>query len=169
MLTPRWSTIHGGGQRIDFVITGTHAKHFSWCSRLITESERHVLGRYAHSVQSHSELRVKEKKKGREHSLLETTHQISSSSILESGWILRVGSGGSAPPRGCSCCYLFLFLMFFPCSRGGELISFLMVGHECLRQMNYAFLPYVISCRPGNTEPFGDVKTNYLPAAAQTE
>lgn len=76
---------------------------------------------------------------------------------------------GSAASCGCNCCYLFLFLMFFPCSRGGELISFLMVGHECLRQMNYAFLPYVISCQPGSTEPFGYVKTNYLLAAAQTE
>lgn len=51
-----------------------------------------------------------------------------------------------------------LLLLFIPvfnvvwlCSRGAELISFLMVGYQCLSQMNYVFLPYVISSQPGNT------------------
>lgn len=36
-------------------------------------------------------------------------------------------------------------------SQGVELISFLMVSYQCLSQMNYAFLPYVISSLLGNT------------------
>lgn len=51
------------------------------------------------------------------------------------------------------CCLLFIpvFNVVWLCSWGAELISFLMVGYQCLSQMNYAFLPYVISSQPGNT------------------
>lgn len=56
------------------------------------------------------------------------------------------------------CVFRWLLLLFIPvfnvvwlCSQAAELISFLMVGYQCLSQMNYAFLPYVISSQPGNT------------------
>ena len=58
----------------------------------------------------------------------------------------------------CMCVFQWLLLLFIPvfnvvwlCSQAVELISFLMVGYQCLSQMNYAFLPYVISSQPGNT------------------
>lgn len=111
-------------------------------------------------IKSHSLLHVqtqrKKKKKKNPRSLPHTAYQISelpphpqSSRVI--------GCLVFNTTRVCVCvsvcCLLFIpvFNVVWLCSWGAELISFLMVGYQCLSQMNYAFLPYVISSQPGNT------------------
>lgn len=89
-------------------------------------------------------------------SLPHTTYQISELLYIpNSAWLLDVWF---SIRHECAVCVFQLLLLFIPvfnviwlCSRGAELIYFLMVGYQCLSQMNYAFLPYAISSQPGNT------------------
>lgn len=141
---------------------------FSSCSRLIvafaciTKQCLHILltpirppqSNLIHSC-TYRHIEKKKKKKPTQ----SPTHRISdkrapsTSPIQPSYWMFGFQYDTSVCVCVSVCCLLFIpvFNVVWLCSWGAELISFLMVGYQCLSQMNYAFLPYVISSQPGNT------------------
>lgn len=109
-------------------------------------------------IKSHSLLHVQtHKKKKKKTPTQSPTHRISdkrapsTSSIQPSYWMFGFQYDTSVCVSVCCLLFIPLFNVVWLCSWEAELISFLMVGYQCLSQMNYAFLPYVISSQPGNT------------------
>lgn len=113
---------------------------------------------YAHPITSHSLLHIQTHTKTPMQP--PTQHTSDKRALLPSWFSLVIGClvfTTTQYESGCCVCvcelvfFIPVFNVVWLRGQGVELISFLMVWYQCLSQMNYAFLPYVISSLPGNT------------------